>query len=238
MDSNIINLPPTIDSLYFCGDIHGNLTYISYIIHSKHLHNACIVICGDVGLGFNIPNEKHNISYINKCLCKTNCFVIAIRGNHDNPNCFTDIKLGNSNWINVQDYTIINVCGKNILCIGGGISIDRTLRTPLKTYWENESIQYKPKSNVKVDIIASHEAPNGVYPYVLSQIVLDFAEHDQNLIADITSSRLSLDKVWEDYKCDISHWYYGHYHTSISDFKDGVAFNLLSIEEIKIFNIN
>ena len=47
-----LNLPNTITDIFICGDLHGRLEYIKYVINNNHLTNSVIFICGDVGLGF------------------------------------------------------------------------------------------------------------------------------------------------------------------------------------------
>lgn len=230
-----IKLPETINQLYFCGDIHGNFEYIKYFLNQFHISNSCIIICGDVGMGFQPKQDKHIIKYIDNKLKEKNNFVVGIRGNHDDPNFFQATTLGNCNWINVLDYTVVNVCNKNILCIGGGISIDRMLREINASYWDNEIIKYQPKVSEKIDIIASHESPNIAFPHTLSKVVMDFAKYDKQLLDDVKSSRETLDKVLDDYKNDITHWFYGHYHNSCLEENMGINFRLLNIGELDLY---
>lgn len=128
---SVIKLPESVKTLYLTADLHGSLELIKYYVNYHHLKDTCIIICGDVGLGFQPKWERHMIELINKKLILSNCYVVGLRGNHSNPSCFQDTSIvkenGNPrNWINVPDYTVINVCNKNILCVGGGCSIDRT----------------------------------------------------------------------------------------------------------------
>ena len=62
----LIKLPENINDLYFCGDIHGNLDYLKYFINTgvgfpQKIFNSCIVLCGDVGLGFSPDLESMKI---------------------------------------------------------------------------------------------------------------------------------------------------------------------------------
>lgn len=235
----LIELPNTITSLYFCGDLHGNLEYLRYIISSQHLTNSAIIVCGDVGIGFSVDGEKQVIDYINKKLVLVNCYVICFRGNHDNPEYFNNTSLYKENgkpinWLNVPDYSVINVCNLNILGVGGGISIDREWRKTLskKCYWEDETIKYQPKLDIRIDIIVSHSAPSFAYPIGIGGIVEHYALNDPTLKSDIEIERATLDKVYQDYKDDITHWYYGHYHSTQYQVLDGVVFKLLDISEL------
>ena len=101
-----------------------------------------------------------------------------------------------------------------------------------KTYWEDEAIIYQPKVEEPIDIICSHSAPSFCYPYDKGSIVQAYAEYDSKLIEDITKERQILDKVYEDYKDTLTHWYYGHFHQSNMETINGVMFKLLNIGEI------
>lgn len=234
----LIKLPETIKDLYFVGDIHGNLELIKYYVNTHHLKDSAIFICGDVGMGFQPKWERAMINYINKKLVLNNCFVIATRGNHDNPLCFQDVSLTKLNdkpinWLNIPDYSIINVANKNILCVGGGISVDRTWRLEKGyCYWENEQIVYQPKVEEKIDIIVTHSAPTFCYPFTKGGFVMEYAKNDPTLLDDIQTERETLTKVWEDYKDTITHWYYGHYHANNMQCIDNVWFKLLGVGEI------
>ena len=127
MKEIMIKFPDTIKELYFVGDIHGNFEFIKYKVNSLHLHDCLIILCGDIGLGFCLQQDIDKINFINKLLHQHNVYVVGVRGNHDDPSCFTDTTLS-KNWINVPDYTVLSVMNQNILCVGGGTSIDRRWR--------------------------------------------------------------------------------------------------------------
>lgn len=162
----LIKLPENIENLYFCGDIHGNLDYLKYFIKtgvgfSQKISNSCIVLCGDVGLGFSPNLENMKISFLNKLCEKTNNYIIAIRGNHDNPEFFKGIY--NKRFKAVEDYSVVQFKDKNILCIGGGTSVDRIYRKDNKWgYWEDEKIiELTNFEEIPYcQIIASHCAPD------------------------------------------------------------------------------
>lgn len=225
----MLRLPITVDKVFVIGDIHGNFEYVKYLVNSFHLNNACIFICGDIGIGFNINYETKILSFLKQKLLENNIFVVATRGNHDNPDLFNDTEL--SNWMNVPDYTVVNVKNQNFLCIGGGISVDRTGRVPYKSYWPNEQVKYQPKVEEQIDVIISHTAPSFCYPNFKGSFVLAWAEQDDTLLKDLDKERKTMDTIYEDYKDTIKYWYYGHFHDSKTEVINQVVFKLLGINE-------
>lgn len=254
----MITIPNTFDTLYMVGDCHGNWNTVLYNIRNYNIRNSVFIFCGDVGIGFEKLDYYKNIVIpnLNKTLSKFNNMFIWFRGNHDDPTFFIN-QLIDTKYIKcISDYTIINMYNKNILVIGGGISIDRTIRQHTdavkvvnymkyhncdynkaeknctKCYWEDETIKYQPKVSEHIDIICSHSAPSFCSPIGIGNIVKQFAESDPTLLEDVRNERLILDKIYEDYKDDISFWYYGHYHISCIQNINNILFTALNISEI------
>lgn len=251
-------IPDSIIDLYTIGDMHGEWNAILYQIKQYKISNSAFIFCGDFGLGFEKENyyKEQVIPKIHKILKKFNCIWYIIRGNHDDPSYFSEQKI-NTKYIKcVPDYSLIQFKNKNILCIGGGISIDRiwrqhqdqkrfeqyahyhniTIEEAQKicpaSYWENERIMYQPKIKEHVDIICSHSAPSFCYPVNKGPIVYHYAELDPDLLEDLDNERKLLDKVYDDYQNTLSNWYYGHFHSSNMQFINNCMFKLLSINEI------
>ena len=141
---NILDLS-TYKNYIFIGDPHG-IDAIQDIL--KHFtkdvpDNTIMFFCGDIGLGFNsIEKESKALDNCNNIAKKHNYHLILVRGNHDNPNLYvSDSPLNKSNITVIEDYTLVNTFDKNVLCIGGAISIDRSRRTEGKSYWKNETVK-------------------------------------------------------------------------------------------------
>lgn len=113
---------------YVIADPHGNFTYLeSNII--KHLSNCIIIIAGDIGLGFYDKKYYENVfEQINNTFIEKHIYCYLIRGNHDDPKYFKEHIINFSNVKTVDDYSMISIGEENILCVGGGISIDRRVR--------------------------------------------------------------------------------------------------------------
>lgn len=126
----VIKIPETIENVCMVGDVHGNLEKITYHIRQFHITNTAFILCGDVGFGFE--SLKHYtvnvIPNLEKTLNKANCIMYCTRGNHEDPAYYSQQFIDTHYVKTVPDYTVIQFKDKNILCIGGGYSVDRFYR--------------------------------------------------------------------------------------------------------------
>lgn len=227
------------EGLYFVGDIHGEFEEFVYNIKRFKLENSAFVICGDIGMGFNKPNYyKDILNHFSKKLEKSNNHVFALRGNHDDPSYFKEIN-EYGNFILLPDFTVISINLLNILVVGGGISIDRTERILDRSYWKNEMNNFDLdkliKIDKKIDIVASHDAPEGCTP-ILKNGVKYWINRDKNLSKDIDESRRRLSKVkyyLQGNGHKILDWYYGHHHFNNDEKIEDIFFHLVGIMEFK-----
>jgi len=115
--------------LMFLGDIHGQFNIIHQYVKKYGIKDENIIQIGDFGVGFNtIEKEKRLLEMYHTQLVKNNVHVWAIRGNHDYKPHFDNDPFGFTNIHLVPDYTVLELCDKRILCIGGAVSVDRTWR--------------------------------------------------------------------------------------------------------------
>jgi DNA repair exonuclease SbcCD nuclease subunit len=239
--------------LMYGGDIHGLIKiYVNTITNIIKLTDVNIVLCGDVGIGFNKPNYYNDL--FKKCdrkLKKNNIHLYLIRGNHDNPELFynSDIQQvvlnGVSNFHIVEDYDIIQNGSHSVLCIGGARSIDKSDRWKwdFKTqtivndgWWEDEKIKDIPEgfeefikeNNVLIDVICTHSAPDFCEPFMKNN--LDFwAKQDETLIEDCTNERALLTSIYNKLKDKhkIKYWFYGHFHNTYILIDNDVLFRCM-----------
>lgn len=106
------------------------------------------------------------------------------------------------------------------------------------TYWKDEIVKYQPKVNEHIDIICSHSAPSFCFPYDKGPIVSYYADYDSTLLEDIDKERSTLDLVYNDYKDEITHWYYGHFHASQRQIINNINFTLLNIAEVVLHYVD
>lgn len=214
--------------MLFLGDLHGSISHILYSLKRMNKDQGTIVQVGDFGIGFN--NEEtdlKNLSILDEALGIWNKKIYIVRGNHDNPRFFKGEfrdKLNKKfeNVYFIEDYEVLEIEGKKIVFIGGGISIDRTHRKEGDTYWKEEAVvfdQYKldqiMNNNTELDIIVTHSAPNWCFPKGIdAPIVRGYIKVDEDLKQDLIDERETLgvlfDMLNEKYK--FKYHFYGHFH--------------------------
>lgn len=238
-----------------CGDIHGDFKGVVYKLCIQYgCTDTILIIAGDCGFGF----EKHGYyetiyNQVASRLRKANNWVLFVRGNHDDPSYFSKEKVSYKRWRCVPDYSIVQACGHNILCVGGATSIDRYMRkdenmrrserghTQTAVWWPEEAsvfdedaLLYIPVES-PIDAVVSHTAPS--FCELSSHRGLQsWAATDPNLITDVMQERKIMDQILctlKENEHPVKHWYYGHFHQSWNGQQEGVLFSMLDIEEFK-----
>lgn len=237
------------------GDIHGQYKeFVYYLTKQNNLNDVNIIICGDFGIGFHATNYYVTIfKKINKLLRKNNIHIYAFRGNHDNPEYYSNEELKNktlngvTNIHLVDDYDVIKNNEHTFLCIGGARSVDKCMRWEWdnKTqtqipcgWWEGEMIKDIPigfddfvkTNNIKIDTICTHSSPDFCEP--LSKKGLEeWAKFDDTVIEDCDNERKLLTSIYEKLKVnhDIKYWFYGHFHKSYILIDNDVLFRGLDL---------
>ena len=123
-------------TVYATGDLHGRFNTIAWYIKQCDIKNCVIFFLGDFGLGFHSSEYyKNTFRKISKELEKRNIYVLALRGNHDNPDYYNSDLFKNGRILTLRDYTVVKIYGEDdieykgdsltALVVGGGLSIDR-----------------------------------------------------------------------------------------------------------------
>jgi len=211
--------------------------------------NSVFIITGDCGIGIKQPKYYEELfDKFNNILSYNNSFIILIRGNYDDPAYFDGAKINFSNIKAVPDYSVISANGKNILCVGGAISIDRTWKIKQEErinrfstdkkkniYWEaerpvfNEGAIKELANMLNIDYVVSHSAPSFVMPELCFGFE-EWSEYDKSLAEDIQSERKTLDKVFETLRdCNMKpkYWVYGHFNLSNIEKRSDTIFRSL-----------
>lgn len=247
-------------NVWVSGDSHGEWRLLEYKIKESGLKDAIILIAGDCGFGFEKPQFYTNTyNKMKKTLTKSNVTLLFIRGNHDDPSYFNEEKIDFKYFKTIPDYSIITVGNdnsvKNILCVGGAISIDRLYRMSRdiersfyseikkKSYWSDECVKYDPEiinkikaDGIDINFVVTHSSPNFVPP-VHKYGIEYWIKSDPNLSSDIDKERLILKQIYDHLLIDghpIKKWFYGHFHEhNIYMSEDSVQFCMLDMLSLK-----
>ena len=239
-------------SVIVCGDIHGEFNAVIYKLCIQYqMRDTVLIVAGDCGFGFDKPGYYDNVFNHNSSrLSKANNWVVMVRGNHDDPSYFNEERISHRRFRTIPDYSVLQACGHNILCIGGAVSIDRdyrkkhdsrSLRSGVASYWADEMPFYNEKvlndisKELKIDTVVTHTAPS-FCELISKDGLTDWAVSDPDLLSDCTKERETMDCIYNYLKSaghPVSHWYYGHFHQSWNSEIDGILFSLLDIMEFK-----
>lgn len=251
----VYNYTNNFSYLYISGDIHGEFRTLVYNIRCLEIKDAVIIVAGDCGIGFEkLGYYQQLYRKINKILDTNNCILLLVRGNHDDPSYFEGELINFPRMKTIPDYSIVKVASKTILCIGGAISLDRydrlfqiemrriTRKSEISIYWEDEFPIYKESEidqissqGIYIDTVITHTAPYFCYPQTKSSLTKRII-NDADLERDVTNERQVISNIYYSLKRNnhkIKDWMYGHFHSSHTEFIDGVRFSLLDIEELK-----
>ena len=228
--------------LYIIGDPHGYFEKLRYIaMRSKNSDYVCV---GDINVGYHKKYKHLNMLYDmlpewNEELKEDNNVMYFVRGNHDNPFYWFENKFNFSNIILVEDYTVLNL-KKNVLCVGGALSIDRILSTEGVNYWKEEEFIYDEEKTLSInnaDVVVTHSAPEFAFPRGLKSDLIDqYSYEDVNLRDELSVERLNLSRLFQvlmyNDNNNISEYYYGHFHRSNVEYHENVKFQLLDELEV------
>ena len=240
----------TFKNILVFGDNHGKWDVFPNFIRDYELDNCAVIVAGDFGIGFEpFKDEIRNTFHLSKRMAHSDSVLFAVRGNHDNPEYFTG-QYDTDNLKMVPDYTVLNMNGLNILCVGGAYSVDRTDRDSFykfhktksgiiakNNYWPTEVFVYdhdKVMSMKNINIVVTHTTPTFCPPYTKQN--LDYwAAQDRNILKDCRIERAQLFQMYDNLFHNgntIDSWFYGHFHTSYRTPYLGTDFVGLAINEV------
>lgn len=245
------------ERILYLGDIHGNFNIIHQYVKLYNITNAHIIQVGDFGVGFKtVEKEKRMLEMFHDILLKNNVHVWAIRGNHDYKPHFDSDPFGFSNIHLIPDYTVLELCGKRILCIGGAVSVDRKFRLTKKqrmgiyenqtlgveSWWPDELFvldRDKLGEMKDIDIVVTHTAPDYCFPdnkFGFGPLVDSIVKEtgDTELKTDLLVERNQVTDAFTILRMNnnITHHYYGHFHKSDTLEMFGIKHRLLNVNEL------
>jgi predicted phosphodiesterase len=245
------------ERILYLSDIHGNFGLIGQYVKLYGIKDAHIIQVGDFGVGFaRFEKEQRALEMIHHQLVKNNVHVWAIRGNHDYKPYFDNDPFGFTNIHLVADYTVLNLADKNILCIGGAVSVDRMWRKTKKqkqgiledytlgveSWWEDEIFildRDKLGEMKDINIVVTHTAPH----YCEPDNTFGFGPFVEGIIRETGDTGLRTDLLYERQQVtdafniikmnnDIEFAYYGHFHRASVMTMYGTKHRLLNVGEL------
>tara|TARA_R110000868_G_scaffold401649_2_gene677273 strand:- start:8605 stop:9237 length:633 start_codon:yes stop_codon:yes gene_type:complete len=192
---------------------------------------------GDFGLVYDEKRTNDTLFRLNTKLVETNNMMWVIRGNHDDPKywngdyqMFDNVKL-------IPDYTVVEVEGKRVLCVGGAVSVDRVPRLAYGDAFFADEVFVLEREKLAemrdIDVVMTHTAPHFAYPIGINDFVRSFAKNDPLLIQMLAQERNDLTEMYEILKENntITDWVYGHFHTNELTLYEGVKFRVIGIND-------
>ena len=230
---------PSAKSIVVSGDIHGDFNQLIFKLCVQYqLRDTLLIVAGDCGFGFENPGYYEDMAKRNsKRMSEANNWIVFVRGNHDNPAYFDGRTFKHRRLMAVPDYSVIQACGHTILCVGGGISIDRCYRMDK---WEAAPV-YDDRElsciNEKfaIDTVITHSAPS-FCALQNKNFLMHYAASDAALLDDVQKERATMDDLYNRLLHDahpLTHWYYGHFHQSWHSAIDEVLFSMLDVMEFR-----
>ena len=162
--------------LLFAGDIHGNAGHLQWVFRRAETLGATdIVACGDFGYWPHYTFGQEFLELAEVLTHDTGIILWWVDGNHENHDLLDQLAAqhGTGAPIAVAGPDVrwiprgctVDFGGVTLMGFGGAYSIDWDIREPGVTFWAQETItrgQVEALTAQKVDILVTHEAPQGM----------------------------------------------------------------------------
>lgn len=188
-----------MSNFYIFGDTHGTMEISKIFGVKDYEKDDFIIVCGDFGvLWSDTPSEKEK--EIIKAIKKLPCTLLFIDGNHENFNRLDALKSVEKFGGRVGEYIknkayhlkrgeIYSILGRNILTLGGALSIDKAWREENVSWWAGEAITHEQlahaleniaKFSQNINIIITHTCPSSFLSYMSKFMFISHKFHDPN----------------------------------------------------------
>ena len=206
--------------IFITGDTHGNIDFykLLYLREEKVTYNDYLIICGDAGICWSKKELPRMLALYNSL----GITIIYVDGNHENFEMLDEMPLVeykgalmhriSQHIFHVLRGEIMILEGKSFLCIGGAVSIDKSIRIPYLSWWPEEEITNHDIDNA----LANLEKVNNKVDYVITHCCDSITvTKELHFKRDVCTDQLNFIDKLVTYK----KWYFGHYHFDI-DFSE------------------
>ena len=192
----------------FIGDVHGLMDKYERLL-LRYMEPTIQV--GDMGVGF----RKNNKWITTEALADKDRWF---HGNHDDPKMCEKEKgyLGR-----------YGVTKEGIFYMGGAFSVDAFYRRAMIDWWPNEQLNLEELGEAldlykktKPDVVATHDCPRSLYPFMLQKI----GKPEGPLYENATSHALEAMLNFHQPKV----WIFGHWHRSVDEVVGNTRFICLN----------
>lgn len=211
--------------IYITGDTHipidiSKLNMTNFPEQKTLTKNDYVIIAGDFGGVWDGSKEE---LYWRKWLNEKPFTTLFIDGNHENFNLLNayEVKKWNGGRVHFIEDSVIHLMrgqvfdffGLKFFTMGGATSIDKSYRTPNKSWWEQEI----PSQAEYQEAMYNLDTHNWDVDYVITHTTSRSRMEEMGYIKENNSLNTFFDELEEN--LSYKHWFFGHFHDEI-DFKD------------------
>ena len=209
--------------IYITGDTHADFRRFNTRNFPEQrgiTKDDYVIVCGDFGIWDGSRRENHDMDWLDGKPFTT----LFVDGNHENFDLLNRypvtqwhggrVHIIRPNVIHLMRGQIYGIDGKRIFTFGGGLSIDKSCRTPYISWWPEEepstaemalALDNLAKVGNRVDYIITHACPQSIMRNVLCNI-------QPMLQMDCVCEKF-LDRILDTVSYEM--WYCGHYHMDV-----------------------
>jgi hypothetical protein len=162
---------PAPGRILVAGDWHGNARWAVHVIREAAAllegeEQRIILHLGDFGIWPGLDGTLYLNCVIGACLAH-DVRILFVDGNHEDFTRIEDFRIRDGqlvSWL-PRGYRW-EWHGRTWLALGGGVSLDKALRTEGRDWWPQEAITGRQERDViaggHADVMVTHECPGGV----------------------------------------------------------------------------
>lgn len=210
----------SLSGLGFAGDWHANTRWAIHAIrYAQELGITTLVHLGDFAYLFD-----HDYLDTLQAVCeRAGITLLAVRGNHDSTEVIRALEPNDQGLLPLSENVAMLPDGHrfehndiSLVALGGAGSIDRSRRTPGRSWWEDELLDPAVVDELKgtCDIVVSHDCPDQVDLPLNPGMGAFYESIDPGVLSYCDSNRVVLGRAVDALRPALV--VHGHYHFTSS----------------------